>query len=262
MNLEIKEEGKFKFIETGGGTENLVLLHGLFGALSNFQGIINHFGNHYNVIVPILPIFEIPLRKLSVTGLVNYVIEFIAFKDYEKIHAMGNSLGGHIALLYALARQEKLSSLILTGSSGLFESAMGTSFPKRGDYSYIKKKTEDTFYDPATASKALVDEIFEVVNDRGMAIRIIATAKSAVRHNLGDELYQIKVPTLIVWGNQDKVTPPFVGEKFHELITNSRLIFVDKCGHAPMMELPDIFNKHLTAFLQEVIANPELVLED
>lgn len=254
MEYEIKEKGRFKYIESEGGEENLLLLHGLFGALSNFEGIIEHFSGKCNVIVPILPIFDLPIRKVSVTGLVDYVVDFVDYKGYDKVNVLGNSLGGHIALLYALARPDKVNSIILTGSSGLFESAMGTTFPKRGDYDFIKKKTQATFYDPEVASKELVDEVFDIVNDRNKAIRVIATAKSAVRHNLADKLHQVKAPTLLVWGRQDQITPDFVGDKFHELIENSKLVFLDKCGHAPMMEHPESFNKHLESFLEELAA--------
>lgn len=254
MNYDIIEEGRFKYVESRGSEEHLILLHGLFGALSNFEGIINHFAGKYNVIVPILPIFDLPIRKVSVGGLVDYVADFVSHKGFDKIHLMGNSLGGHIALLYSLVHPQKVASITLTGSSGLFESAMGTSFPKRGDYDFIRKKTESTFYDPKVASKALVDEVFDIINDRNKAIRVIATAKSAVRHNLGDKLHQITLPTLLIWGKQDQITPPFVGEKFSELLENSRLIFVDECGHAPMMEHPDTFNRHLESFLDEVTA--------
>lgn len=252
MNFVVTTEGKYKYIETSPGKEVLMLLHGLFGALSNFEGIMRHFSGSYNVVVPILPIFELPIRKVSVSGLVEHVAEFVEFKNFGKVHALGNSLGGHIALLYALAHPEHIRSIILTGSSGLFESAMGTSFPPRNNYKFIKEKTQSTFYDPDVASQELIDEVFSIVNDRNKAIRVIATAKSAVRHNLGDKLHQVNAPTLLVWGNQDTITPPFVGEKFHELIPNSRLIFIDQCGHAPMMEHPDKFNEYLAAFLQEV----------
>ena len=249
------EESKFKYIETKGGQETILLLHGLFGGLSNFGGIIEHFGKEYNVVLPLLPIFELPIRKVSLSGLVDHIAAFVDHKGYDKVHVLGNSLGGHIGLLYTLAYQEKVSSVTLTGSSGLFENSMGSSFPKRGDYEFIKKKTEGTFYDPSVASKELVDEVYDIVNDRNKAIRIIATAKSAVRHNLGDKLDEVKVPTLLIWGKDDTITPPFVGEKFDELIEDTRLILLDKCGHAPMMEHPLMFNQHLSAFLEEVLAN-------
>jgi len=254
MEYEIQEEEHFKYIETNGGGENLVLLHGLFGALSNFQGIIHHFSQNYNVVVPMLPILELPIRQVSVNSLVDHVHEFVTHKGYDKIHVLGNSLGGHIGLLYVLAHPEKVSSITLTGSSGLFESAFGSSFPKRGDYEFIKTKTQSTFYDPEIATKELVDEVFDTVNDRNKAIRVVATAKSAVRHNLGDKLHQIHQPTLLIWGREDTITPAFVGEKFNELIENSKLFFVEKCGHAPMMEKPDEFNGILENFLEEVVS--------
>lgn len=252
MNLPINEEKGFKYIETGGDGTPLILLHGLFGALSNFEDLINHFSHKYNVVIPLLPIYEMPIFKVSVAGLVDFLTEFVDYKGYEKVHVLGNSLGGHVALLYVLAHPEKIASVTLTGSSGLYESAFGTAFPKRGDYEYIKNKTAQTFFDPAVASKELVDEVFGIVNDRGKAIRVVATAKSAVRHNLGDKLHKIKAPTLLIWGMQDIVTPPFVGEKFRDLIEGSQLFMLDQCGHAPMMEKPAEFNALLDKFLEDV----------
>lgn len=258
MDITIKEEHGFRYIESGSKGPNLMLLHGLFGALSNFQGIIDRFSSKYNVVVPILPIYDMPIFQVSVMGLVDFVTRFVDYKGYDKVHLLGNSLGGHIAQLYALAHPEKVASMTLTGSSGLFESAFGSAFPKRGDYEYIRKKTAETFYDPQVADKELVDEVFGIVNDRNKAIRVVATAKSAVRHNLADKLHQIKIPTLLVWGKQDSVTPPFVGEKFHELISTSELHFLDQCGHAPMMEKPEKFNEILERFLDAVTEPDQL----
>jgi pimeloyl-ACP methyl ester carboxylesterase len=164
---------------------------------------------------------------------------------------MGTSMGGHVALVYLLKHTDRVRSLILTGSSGLFENGMGDSYPKRGDYEYIKKKTEQTFFDPATATKELVDEVFSITNNRLKVIKIIALAKSAIRNNLGDQLSKITLPTLLVWGNNDTITPPFVGEEFKRLIPNSELYFIDKCGHAPMLEVPGEFNAILEKFLQK-----------
>jgi pimeloyl-ACP methyl ester carboxylesterase len=249
MDYQIIEESGFKFIETGKGKEPLLLLHGLFGALSNFQGILDAFGNRLNVVVPMLPIYELPLRKATIKSHVDHVEKFVDFKGYDKAHVLGNSLGGHIGLLYALRRPEKIASMILTGSSGLFESAFGTGFPKRGNYDFIKKRTQDTFYDPHVATDELVDEVFEIVNNRNKAMKVLVTAKSAIRHNLEDKLEDIVAPTLLIWGQQDTITPHYVGEKFNELIPNSELVFIDECGHAPMMEHPEQFNNILESFL-------------
>ena len=249
MEYEIHKEGKFEYVEVGEG-QPLMLLHGLFGALSNFSDLIEHFRHTHKVIVPILPLYDLDLLHTTVKGLAKHVQQFIDHKGYDQIHLLGNSLGGHVGLVYILSHPEKIKTLTLTGSSGLFENAMGDSYPKRGDYEYIRAKTAETFYDPAVATKELVDEVFEITNSRIKVIKIIALAKSAIRNNLGEELGQIKMPTLLIWGKNDKVTPPFVAEDFHKLIPNSELAFIDQCGHAPMMEVPNAFNEILEKFLK------------
>lgn len=250
MDYEIKQKGKFKYLEEGEG-EQLVLLHGLFGALSNFKDLVDHFKENYKVVVPILPLYELTLLDTTVSGLAKYVRRFIETMGYQDVHLLGNSLGGHVGLVYVLKNPERVKSLILTGSSGLFENGMGETYPKRGDYNYIRKKTELTFYDPAVATKELVDEVFEITNNRLKVIKVIALAKSAIRHNLGDELRDMKVPTLLIWGQNDTVTPPMVAEEFHRLIPNSELFFINHCGHAPMMEVPREFNIILENFLKK-----------
>jgi len=249
-SIEIKEENGFKYLEEGEG-DVLLLLHGLFGTLSNFNSIIRHFSSKYKVVVPLLPIFEMPIGDVSLEGLLTYVENFVEYKKFESVHVLGNSLGGHIALLFGLANPDLITTVTLTGSSGLFENSMGSTFPKRGDYEFIKKKTGETFFDPTVATKELVDEVFDIVNDRNKAIRVVYTAKSAIRHNLSDKLHQLKVPTLLIWGQQDNITPPFVGEKFAELIEKSELHFLNECGHAPMMEKPADFNSILQDFLDK-----------
>jgi len=248
MEYEIIKDGKFDYLEVGEG-ETLMLCHGLFGALSNFSDLIEKFRHTHKVVVPILPLFDLDILHTSVSGLEKHVAAFIEHKNYTNIHLLGNSLGGHVALVYVLKHPERVKSLTLTGSSGLFENAMGDSYPKRGDYEYNKDKTAQTFYDPAVATPELVDEVFEITKNRIKVIKIIALAKSAIRHNLGEELNQIQQPTLLIWGKNDIVTPPFVAEEFKKLIPNSQLHFIDKCGHAPMMEVPVEFNSILEKFL-------------
>ena len=251
MEYEIKQDDKFRFIEEGIG-EPLMLLHGLFGALSNFSGQIDYFRQQYKVVVPILPLLDLDLIHTTVGGLEKYLHKFIEYRDYKDINLLGNSLGGHVALMYVLRHPERIRSLTLTGSSGLFENGMGDSYPKRQDYDYIRKKAELTFYDPEIATKELVDELYETVNVRMKAIKIIALAKNAIRNNMGDEVSQIKQPTLLIWGHNDAITPPFVGQEFHKLIPNSELHFIDKCGHAPMWERPEEFNTILLKFLRKL----------
>ncbi|MNQ70590.1 alpha/beta fold hydrolase [Pedobacter ghigonis] len=252
MTYQVIEEDGFKYIEAGKG-ETLVLLHGLMGELSNWEPVIDHFKDRYHVVIPILPIYDLPILTLGVKALSRYLHRFLKFKNLSQVVLVGNSLGGHVGLVFTVAHQEFVKALVLTGSSGLYENAFGGSFPRRESYDYIKEKVEFTFYDPATATKELVDDVFKTVNDRSRVIRILTMAKSAIRHNMAKELSKITIPVSLIWGKNDKVTPPEVAEEFHELLPNSELNWVDKCGHAPMMEHPGIFNAFLEKFLDRIL---------
>lgn len=248
MALTVKEEQGFKFVDEGEGPV-LILLHGLFGALSNWEGVVDRFSKNFRVVIPMLPIYEMPIREAGLEGLRKFVEDFVALKRLDDMIIMGNSLGGHVALVYSLANPEKVKKLILTGSSGLFEDSMGGSYPKRGNYDYIRERVAYTFYDPNVATKELVDEVFETTKSIPKCMRIVAIAKSAQRNNMADEIPNIKVPTLLVWGLNDTITPPMVAHEFNRLIPNSTLQFIDKCCHAPMMEHPEKFNTLMEDFL-------------
>ena len=251
MEFAIKEEKEFKYIEEGEG-KVLLLLHGLMGALSNWSEVIKAFKGQYRVIIPVLPLYELPILSIGVKSLAKFVHKFVQHKNLKDIVLLGNSLGGHVALIYTINNPEYVKALVLSGSSGLYENAFGGSFPRRESYDFIREKVEFTFYDPAIATKELVDEIFTIVNDRVRVIRILAMAKSAIRHNMSKELHKINIPVSLIWGTNDRVTPPEVAVEFHALLANSELNWVDQCGHAPMMERPDDFNNYLRKFLDRI----------
>lgn len=248
MALSVKQDGDFLYVDEGKG-DVLLLLHGLFGALSNWEGVVNCFSKYFRVVIPMLPIYEMPIREAGLDGLRKFLEDFVAFKGLDNMIIMGNSLGGHIALMYTLKNESRVKSLVLTGSSGLFEDSMGGSYPKRGNYEYIRERVAYTFYDPKVATKELVDEVFETTNSIPKCMRIVAIAKSAQRNNLSTEIPKIKVPALLVWGLNDTITPPMVAHEFNRLLSNSELKFIDNCSHAPMMEHPEKFNEIVKEFL-------------
>ncbi|MBQ4818435.1 alpha/beta hydrolase [Aquimarina sp. MMG016] len=253
MKHELKKDGKFSYLDSGEGTP-IIILHGLMGGLSNFEGVGSYFPKQgYKVLIPELPIYTLSLVKTKVSTYAKYLKDFIDHLGYDdkEVILLGNSLGGHIALLCTKMFPEKIKGLVITGSSGLYESAMGESYPKRGDYEYIKAKAENVFYDPAIATKEIVDEVYATVNDRNKLIRTLAIAKSAIRHNMAKDLPNMATPTCIIWGKNDNVTPPEVADDFNRLLPDSDLYWIDKCGHAAMMEHPEEFNKLLHNWLQE-----------
>ena len=249
MTDKLKTEGGFTYAEAGEGP-TIIVLHGLMGALSNFGATFNYFSNNgFKVLIPELPLYSLPLIKTNVKNLAAFLKDFLEYKEIDNAILLGNSLGGHITLYFTKHYPEKVKALILTGSSGLYEKAMGDSFPKRGNYEYIEQKAQQVFYDPKTATKELVDDVYETVNDRMKALKTLSIAKSAIRHNMANDLLHMQQPACLIWGKQDGVTPPEVAEDFNKLLPNSDLFWIDKCGHAAMMEKPEEFNTILHNWL-------------
>ena len=252
MEHELIVENEFSYIESGEGRP-IVILHGLMGKLSNFKGVYEYFPKkNYKVVIPELPIEKVSILNTNVKTFAKYVFDFVKFKKLSDIILVGNSLGGHVALLFTRDYPELVEGLVITGSSGLYERSMiGDGYPKRSNYEYIKSKTEEVFYDPATATKELVDDIFKTVNNRGKVIKVLALAKSAIRHNMSKDLPKIKIPICLIWGKNDIVTPPHVANEFHKLLPNSDLYWINKCGHAPMMEHPKKFNEMVLSWFSK-----------
>ena len=253
MKYTLKQENGYSYLESGEGTP-LIILHGLMGNLSNFDGVFDHFSDlGYQVIMPELPIYTLPLLKTNVKNLSKFIKDFVKFKGLDKYILMGNSLGGHIALMFQKMYPESVAGLVLAGSSGLYESAMGNSYPRRGDRNYIAERVRDVFYVKEVATDELIDNVFDTVNDRNKAIKTLAISKSAIRHNMAEDLPGFEVPVCIIWGRQDAVTPPEVADKFNELLPQSELHWLDECGHAAMMERPTEFNHLVTGWLDRIL---------
>lgn len=246
-----------EFLKKGEG-KPIVLLQGLMGGLSNFTKLIDFFSERgYAVYFPQLPVYSLSILNTNLKSLAKHVAKFIEEEVEEPAIIVGNSMGGHIGLILTLSHPELVDKLVLTGSSGLYERSFGDSFPRKNDRNYIKKKAQEVFYDPSIASEELVDEVFSVVNDRAKGIKTVMLARSAIKHNMEKDLVKISVPTCIIWGKQDNVTPPDVAEEMDRLIPDSDLFWLDKCGHAAMMEKPEEFNEILYNWLLKKIEQPK-----
>ncbi|MGZ3874780.1 MAG: alpha/beta fold hydrolase [Mucilaginibacter sp.] len=228
----------------------MILLHGLFGGLSNWTGVVRQFEKRINIYIPELPLYE-KHKGDTVEYLVDHLASVITAAKLENVILVGNSLGGHIAIRYAHRYPESVSKIVLTGSSGLYENTQVGSYLKRGDYEYLKERVAATFYDPAIATNELVKEVMQVTTNTYKCMCIIKAAKATQRDQVLPCLPGIKQPVLLVWGNEDHITPPAVAHQFLENLPNARLILFPECGHVPMMEKPEDFNHVLEEFLLE-----------
>lgn len=229
--------------------KDIILLHGLFGNLSNWQLVKQKFEAIHNIYVPELPLYKKNSKEANLDHYVAFLTEYITTNKITKPVLIGNSLGGHIALLYALEYPNEVDKLVLTGSSGLYESTMDISFPRINDFEFISDKVREVFYNQEAISDALIDDVYATIQDREKALSVVRTAKAARSQNLKDTLYTITLPVLLIWGIQDIVTPISVAEEFFFLLPNAHLHLINHCGHAPMMEQPEEFNKKLEDFL-------------
>ncbi len=256
----VREAHGFRFVDEGpSSSEHLpvVLLHGMLGDLSNWTATIEALATHQRrVLVPVLPVYDLPLRQTTVQGLVAHAHAFADALSLDSFVLAGNSLGGQVALFYSLAHPDRVAALVLSGASGVYERRMGTSTMRRKDREFIRERAAVTFYEDTVVTDELVDEMYELVNDRPRALRLIKMARSSRNETITNRLPEITLPTLLIWGRDDEITPPDVAEEFYRRLPDAELHFVDRCGHAPMMERPDTFNRLLLRFLRERVDLP------
>ena len=261
MTYPIHEANGYRYLDEGPATDlpPVVLLHGLLGEVANWAATVGALaGQGYRVLVPVLPIYDLPAKQSNLDGLVAYVRGFVTALGLRRVALGGNSLGGHIALLYALRHPERVAGLILSGASGIYEVETGTTTFRRRDRNFIRERAALTFYDPVHVTDELVEKSYDLANDRVRALQLLRLARSLQSETIADQLSQIDVPTLLIWGRHDRITPPDVAEVFLRRLPRAELHFIDRCGHAPMIERPEAFNRLALAFLHKTIGAPTL----
>ncbi len=258
MTDRFREQSGYRFIEAGGSEGNIpvVCLHGILGTADEWGPTVECVASSgYRVLVPSIPFDKLPLRESNVTGVTNYVRGFVESLQLDPAVLIGNSLGGQIALRYVLDYPVSVTGLVLAGSAGMYEVPLGTSQVKREDREYLRQSAAATFFDPTHANDALIERLYNTANNRSHALRIVRLARDSQRQVLQARLGEILAPTALVWGKEDRITPPDVAEMFVSHIPNAELHFISECGHAPMIERPEAFSWHIVQFLHRVIGN-------
>jgi len=252
--LKEKREPQCNFDKYGSAGPNLVLLHGLFGHLSNWRQVIPKLQSVASIYALQFPLLEAKKSEVSVQSLTLFVLFFILRNNLAPCFICGNSLGGHVALRVALLMPQLVKGLILAGPSGLYEHTVD-SLPVRPDKNFIREHMRRVFYDPCHVTDEYVDEIYEILSRKENVKNLVVSAKSAKRDNLYDELVNVKVPVLLLWGENDQITSLDVGAVFASRIKDAKLVSKEKCGHAPMIEEPEWFSEQIKRFLAEQTQN-------
>lgn len=241
---------EFRWLEQGQG-EAVVLLHGLLGQMHHWDVALSRLGSGCRAIAPALPLFHPGLPEASVDELARFVVALLDALELPSAVLGGNSLGGHVALRTALACPDRVSGLILTGSSGLFERSFTRGVSHRPSAGFVREKMEEVVFDPRLVTDPWVEAVRRTVTERATALRVVRFARDARRDNLEARLGEITVPTLLVWGEADRITPLEVAGRFHSLIADSKLVLLPACGHAPMLERPAAFTEVVCGWLED-----------
>ena len=254
---------EFRWIERGAG-EAVVLLHGLMGQPEHWQASLEALAPFCRPMALALPIFDPELPEASLPRLTDYVREFLDAQGLPKVVLGGNSLGGHVALELALANPGRVSGLILTGSSGLFERSFTRGVPHRPTSAWVREKMEEVFYDPTHVTSEWVESVQQTIAVRGSVLRLLQAARSAKSRNIEEQLPGLLTPTCLVWGEDDRITPPEVAQRFKALLPEADLFLLARCGHAPMLEQPTLFNwilQYWLLYVRSAHAAPKLPAE-
>jgi len=225
----------FPSTDVGESGPTILLLHGLFGAMSNWDDFIPVASKYARLHALQFPLLTGHRSEVKIKALALYTECYIKLFCQAPVVICGNSLGGHVALRVALAHPELVDCLVLSGSSGLYEHTVD-SLPLRPSPEYLRGHLKRVFFNQEFVTDERLDEVVEILKKRTNHVNIISTARSAKHDNLQDELGKITNPTLLLWGENDEVTPMHVAETFHSLMPKSILQAKSQCGHAPMIE--------------------------
>lgn len=229
----------------------MVLLHGLLGEVDHWLPVLDTLRARYRAIAPTLPLFHPSFRSTSVRSLVEFLIRLFDRLGIDSAVVGGDSLGGHLALQTALSHPERVSGVVIAGSSGLSERGAARFAPHRPTTAYVRGRMEQIFYDPAMVTAPWVEAVRTRLLNREVALRFVRFARATRSETLEQGLGGVCAPTLILWGREDRVTPMHVARRFHSGIQGSRLVVLDRCGHAPMIERPVEFASTLYTWLNE-----------
>ncbi|MDX2116540.1 MAG: alpha/beta hydrolase [Planctomycetota bacterium] len=239
-------------VDRAGAGRPLAVLNGLLGLNQHWFPCLSRWVNKAECFVLQPPLLEMRGPGCSVDGVTRLTVSVLETLVDQPAVLVGNSLGGHVALRIAMERPDLVRALVLVGSSGLFERGFERGVEHNPSRTWLERKIRELFHDPARMWPGMVEEAYAELSRRSAARALVKLGRSAKNDHLGEKLAGLRTPALLVWGREDIVTPPEVAEQFHVLLPNSKLVWLDRCGHAPQIERPDELSAAIADYLDEL----------
>lgn len=237
----------------GGKGFPLLILHGWNGSSDSWRKVIENLDNDFQVICPDFPGFgksETPKIAWNLDDFVNWLRNLVDFLNLEKFFLLGHSFGGRVAIKFSICFQEKVKALILANSAGIKQ-----NLDFKGWIIFQLSKIGNVLFSPKILfrfkdwARNFFYQIFRI-KDWAKAKGVMReTMKKVIEEDLLSELEKIKIKTLIIWGEKDKIIPLKYANIFREKIKNSDLKILSKTHHSPHLEKPEILAKVIRNFL-------------
>jgi pimeloyl-ACP methyl ester carboxylesterase len=248
----------------------ILCLHGTFSSLHTWDGWVAELTDDYRVVRPDLPGHGLtgphPEDEYTMAAYVDFLARFLDELDIADCVVAGNSRGGEIAWQFALDHPDRVPALVLVDSMGfpmeldgpkgllsvpVLPRLLSRLTPRR----FIRRSVRDVYGDPSRVPPELVDRYHDLIRregNRDAHIELVRRDADPVHRH--EELADLPVPTLVLWGEEDYWIPPWFGDRFADAIPDVELVTYEEGGHAPMEELPERTAADVRRFLGERLA--------
>ena len=243
----------------GRGADQIVLVHGLLGLFTTWTHTIPALARHATVFEIVLPDYKDRPGGYSLDDYAGHVLQVLDARHLKGVTLVGNSLGGHIATRIAARHPDRVARLVLITSSGLFDevAAHEKLIVRTPSRTNVDRVLRHIFHDQRYCDAATVEAVIDYYHAPGGRVRLrsfIRTARNLRTEDAAGDVKRIRIPTLILWGANDRVVPIQIACQFHALIQGSVLEVLDDCGHAPQIEKADEVNRLILEFISSPTA--------
>jgi len=253
----IDVSGKRTQVLVGGTGDPLIYLHSS-GGETIWLPFHDALSRHFTVIAPANPGVAESEGLDQIDGMEDVIFHYLDFFEamgLEKANIVGLSLGGWIALEFAMRYPERVNKLIIVDAAGLYVEGA----PVADLFAYLSKPArirEIVFNDPDSFIAQMASPNVPTPEQAVLAYRSFTAAARIgwdtyfTNPKMPERLRRIKAPTLIIWGENDKLIPVAHGKAYHEKIKNSQLVIIPDCGHMPILEAPEKFVNAVADFIR------------
>ena len=242
-------------LHRAGSGPTVLFLHGA-GGVPQWLPFFDALAEHHDLLVPEHPGFgdsDDPSWIRSVSDLALFYLDLIEVAGLDNIHLIGNSLGGWLAAEMLIRDRSRFRSLVQLAPAGIRVKGVpcGDNFIWGPEEAIRNLYHDQTFADRILALTP-TDEQVDVMLRNRFTVAKFGWKPRWFNPDLEKWLHRIKLPALVLWGDDDKIMPPANAALWRERLPDARLVMLDACGHLPHVEQAPIVARHVRAFLEGV----------